>query len=59
VVLSGVANGVIIADAVAVVPDDALPNTATWEPTIVTSGDYEVHGKWPAHANHPSFLHTN
>ncbi|MDA0737710.1 MAG: hypothetical protein O2999_00135 [Nitrospirae bacterium] len=53
------ANGVIIADAVAVVPDDALPNTATWEPTIVTSGDYEVHGKWPAHANHPSFLHTN
>ncbi len=48
--LSGQSNGWPCADAIAVVPGDAAPNLATWQPPLATAGDYGVYGRWPANA---------
>jgi len=49
--LSDQANGYVIADAIELVPVGALPNTATWQVTIPTPGDYRAYAKWTAHSN--------
>lgn len=51
VVLVDQGDGYVIADAIKVLPDGAAPNTATWTPTIPSSGSYKVYTRWTAHPN--------
>ncbi|MGV3627451.1 MAG: RHS repeat-associated core domain-containing protein [Betaproteobacteria bacterium] len=51
VVLVDQGDGYVIADAIKVTPDGAAPNTATWTPTIPSSGSYKVYARWTAHPN--------
>ncbi len=51
VVLADQGDGYVIADAVKFTPDGAAPSTATWTPTIPSSGSYKVYARWTAHPN--------
>ncbi len=50
--LSGDANNFVIADAIRLVPVAIPPQTATWSPTIASTGNYEVYARWPAGPAH-------
>ncbi|MDZ4153041.1 RHS repeat-associated core domain-containing protein [Methylicorpusculum sp.] len=58
--LSDQANGYVIADAVSLVPAGTYPissntgQTATWQPHLNQSADYQVYAKWTAHSNRAS-----
>jgi RHS repeat-associated protein len=49
--LTDQANGIVVADAVQVVPVGTAPNTATWTLAIPATGDYDVYARWTAHPN--------
>ncbi len=51
VVLVDQGDGFVIADAIKFTPDGAAPSTATWTPTIPSSGSYKVYARWTAHPN--------
>ena len=52
VTLANDANGEVVADAIRLLPVNAEPNSAIWEPTLPSAGRYEVFARWPAHAHH-------
>lgn len=54
VTLTDVANGYVIADAVAITPEGAAPNQAIWQLNVPTQGNYDLYAKWTAHANRAS-----
>ena len=49
--LSDDANNRVLADAVAVIPDDAAPNMAIWHLSIPQAGDYPLYARWTADPN--------
>jgi RHS repeat-associated protein len=54
VTLSDIADGYVIADSIKLVPEGALPNTATWTLTIPSDGNYTIYAKWTAGSNRAS-----
>jgi len=54
VVLSDAADGYVIADAIQVVPQNAAPNTATWQISAAYGGEFKVYAKWTSHVNRAS-----
>jgi hypothetical protein len=53
--LSDVADGTVVADAIAVSPVSAEPNRFTCNLTIPQTGQYEVYARWTAHPNWSSY----
>ena len=49
--LSDQANGLVVADAVYVVPHSATPTQVTWTPTLTAPETLEVFAKWTADAD--------
>ncbi len=52
VVLTDLANGNVVADAVRLTPDTSQVRTATWAYTPAESGDYRVFARWPEGPDH-------
>ena len=52
--LSDLADGIVIADAIALVAEDAKPNTATWSSGVTEVGEYDVYARWTVHSNRAS-----
>jgi hypothetical protein len=52
--LSDRADGYVIADAIALVPEGAQPNRASWTPTLAESGDYDIYARWTSNSNRAS-----
>ncbi|WP_428623320.1 putative Ig domain-containing protein [Sedimenticola sp.] len=50
ITLSDDADGLITADAVKLVPENAGPNTATWTYTPSQGGQYKVYARWTVYA---------
>lgn len=46
ITLTDQANGVVIADAVMLVPVNAIYNSASWNFSVTTAGQYQVYGRW-------------
>ncbi len=51
VTLSDDANGLIVADALYLVPSDARNQPFTWSTSLPQAGSYEVYARWPADAS--------
>ncbi len=49
--LSDNANGYVIADAIMLVPANALPSTATWQANLPSAGTWQVYARWTKDAN--------
>src|SRR5690606_28557614 len=49
--LTDQADGYVIADAIQLTPPGAGPNTATWDPQLTQTAEYEIFAKWTQHPN--------
>lgn len=54
IVLSDDANGYVIADAIMLVPENSVGNTANWTFNTIESGQYHVYAKWSSSSNRAS-----
>jgi hypothetical protein len=54
ITLSDDANGYVIADAIMVVPENAVGNRANWAFDISETGQYHVYAKWSSSSNRAS-----
>ena len=48
ITLTDQANGVVVADAVMLVPVNAIYNSTSWNFSVTATGQYQVYGRWVA-----------